>query len=476
MFDVAIIGAGIIGCACAYKLSQYNLSVALIDRENDISLGATRANSAIIHAGFDPEPNTLMAKLNVDGNAQCKEICKKLGVECKEIGSLVTAFDEDDMKTLQKLLENGRKNGVPGIEIWTKEQVLEREPNLSKDIIGALWAPSAAITNPWQLALAMAEVAVVNGCKPILNFDVSSIKRENSLYILSNGKENVRAKFVINAAGVFADKVSALVSSPTYKIIPTAGEYYLLDKSEGNTVSSVIFPCPSKKGKGVLISPTVHGNLIVGPNAQIVSDAEDTKSTASGLAEVREKASKNVPCVNLRQNIRNFTGIRANSSVDDFIIEFRCENFLDLAGIRSPGLSSAPAIADMAVSMLSEKGLCLEKKENFIDKRKKISFKHLSESEKKALIEKNPKYGRVICRCETITEGEIIDAINSPIPPCSVDGIKRRAGSGMGRCQGGFCAPKVVEILAREKKISPLDVLQDKNGSYILINETKQEG
>lgn len=270
--------------------------------------------------------------------------------------------------------------------------------------------------------------------------------------------------------------MSALVSSPTYKIIPTAGEYYLLDKSEGNTVSSVIFPCPSKKGKGVLISPTVHGNLIVGPNAQIVSDAEDTKSTASGLAEVREKASKNVPCVNLRQNIRNFTGIRANSSVDDFIIEFRCENFLDLAGIRSPGLSSAPAIADMAVSMLSEKGLCLKKKENFIDKRKKISFKHLSESEKKALIEKNPKYGRVICRCETITEGEIIDAINSPIPPCSVDGIKRRAGSGMGRCQGGFCAPKVVEILAREKKISPLDVLQDKNGSYILINETKQEG
>ena len=266
-----------------------------------------------------------------------------------------------------------------------------------------------------------------------------------------------------------------MVGTPNYKIVPTVGEYYLLDKSEGKTVSSVVFPCPSKKGKGVLIAPTVHGNLIVGPTATVKESKEDTSNTSEGLNSIREKASKVVPNINFRQNIRNFAGIRANSTVDDFIIDFVAENFLELAGIRSPGLSSAPAIAKYAIELLQKKGLVCNKKDDFKDERKHIRFNELSEKERAELVKENSSYGRIICRCETITEGEIIDAINSPIPPCSVDGIKRRAGSGMGRCQGGFCGPRVVEILAKEKGISPLEILQDANGSYILTGETKEE-
>lgn len=475
MYDVAIIGSGITGSACAYFLSKYRLKIAIIEKNNDVCCGTTKANSAIIHAGYDPHPETLMAKLNVKGSAMAKEICAKLDVPYNQIGSLVVAFSEEEAKTVEELFERGNANGVPDLKILNREELKEAEPMISDEALCALYAPSAAIVNPWEYGLAMAETAVRNGAEILLESEVTSIKKENGVFKITAGEKEIEAKYVINAAGVNCDDVHNMIAPPKFKVIPSAGEYYLLDKSEGKRARHVIFQCPNKDGKGVLVSPTVHGNLIVGPNAD-ARDKDDTSTKTRCLDFVREKAVKSVPSINFRENIRNFTGVRAATEIDDFIIEFACEGFLDLAGIKSPGLSAAPAIAGLAVKMLGESGLALEEKESFTDERTHLRFKHLSDEEKNNAVKKNSAYGRVICRCETITEGEIIDALNSPIPPVSLDGIKRRAGTGMGRCQGGFCGPKVLEIMAKYKNEPFEAVLQDNTGSIILTGKTKSEG
>lgn len=475
MYDVAIIGSGITGSACAYFLSKYRLKIAVIEKNNDVCCGTTKANSAIIHAGYDPHPETLMAKLNVKGSAMAKEICAKLDVPYNQIGSLVVAFSEEEAKTVEELFERGNANGVPNLKILNREELKEAEPMISDEALCALYAPSAAIVNPWEYGLAMAETAVRNGAEVLLESEVTSIKKENGVFKITAGEKEIEAKYVINAAGVNCDDVHNMIAPPKFKVIPSAGEYYLLDKSEGKRARHVIFQCPNKDGKGVLVSPTVHGNLIVGPNAD-ARDKDDTSTKTRCLDFVREKAVKSVPSINFRENIRNFTGVRAATEIDDFIIEFACEGFLDLAGIKSPGLSAAPAIAELAVKMLGESGLALEEKESFTDERTHLRFKHLSDEEKNNAVKKNSAYGRVICRCETITEGEIIDALNSPIPPVSLDGIKRRAGTGMGRCQGGFCGPKVLEIMAKYKNEPFEAVLQDNTGSVILTGKTKSEG
>lgn len=475
MYDVAIIGSGITGSACAYFLSKYRLKIAVIEKNNDVCCGTTKANSAIIHAGYDPHPETLMAKLNVKGSAMAKEICAKLDVPYNQIGSLVVAFSEEETKTVEELFERGNANGVPDLKILNREELKEAEPMISDEALCALYAPSAAIVNPWEYGLAMAETAVRNGAEVLLESEVTSIKKENGVFKITAGEKEIEAKYVINAAGVNCDDVHNMIAPPKFKVIPSAGEYYLLDKSEGKRARHVIFQCPNKDGKGVLVSPTVHGNLIVGPNAD-ARDKDDTSTKTRCLDFVREKAVKSVPSINFRENIRNFTGVRAATDIDDFIIEFACEGFLDLAGIKSPGLSAAPAIAELAVKMLGESGLALEEKESFTDERTHLRFKHLSDEEKNNAVKKNSAYGRVICRCETITEGEIIDALNSPIPPVSLDGIKRRAGTGMGRCQGGFCGPKVLEIMAKYKNEPFEAVLQDNTGSVILTGKTKSEG
>lgn len=475
MYDVAIIGSGITGSACAYFLSKYRLKIAVIEKNNDVCCGTTKANSAIIHAGYDPHPETLMAKLNVKGSAMAKEICAKLDVPYNQIGSLVVAFSEEETKTVEELFERGNANGVPDLKILNREELKEAEPMISDEALCALYAPSAAIVNPWEYGLAMAETAVRNGAEILLESEVTSIKKENGVFKITAGEKEIEAKYVINAAGVNCDDVHNMIAPPKFKVIPSAGEYYLLDKSEGKRARHVIFQCPNKDGKGVLVSPTVHGNLIVGPNAD-ARDKDDTSTKTRCLDFVREKAVKSVPSINFRENIRNFTGVRAATEIDDFIIEFACEGFLDLAGIKSPGLSAAPAIAELAVKMLGESGLALEEKESFTDERTHLRFKHLSDEEKNNAVKKNSAYGRVICRCETITEGEIIDALNSPIPPVSLDGIKRRAGTGMGRCQGGFCGPKVLEIMAKYKNEPFESILQDNTGSIILTGKTKSEG
>ncbi|MGG5315005.1 NAD(P)/FAD-dependent oxidoreductase [Enterococcus sp. AZ072] len=479
MYDAIVIGCGIVGAATAYELSKYQLKILVLEAENDVSQGATKANSAILHAGFDPEPGTLMAKLNVEGAAYAKELCQRLSVHYNQIGSLVVAFSEEDLAMIQELYNRGVKNGVPKLTLLTKEELLVKEPHLSSEAVGALYAPSAAIVNPWEFCLALAETAVKNGVELALNNQVTAITQTAEGYQVKTNQAVYQTKYIFNAAGVHSDDLHNMIAEPNFKITPNRGEYYLLDKSEGTRVNHVIFQCPSSIGKGVLISPTVHGNLIVGPNSHGILKSElgtglDTGNTSAGLSQVAKLAEKSVPDLNLRQSIRNFSGVRANSTRNDFIIQEAAPEFIDLAGIKSPGLTSAPAIALYAIELLEKStNQSFKQKEQCTAAREKIVFQELSLSEKNQLIKKEHSYGRVICRCETITEGEIKAAVHSPIPPTSLDGIKRRCNAGMGRCQGGFCGPRVVEILSEELAISPLDVLQDRSGSNVLIEATK---
>lgn len=477
MVDVTVIGCGVIGAATAAMLAKYDLSVMVLEAQNDVATGTTKANSAIIHAGYDPEPETQMARLNVEGNRLCKEWAKQLDVPCKEIGSLVLAFDEADLAMIEELYRRGVANGVPELKLLSAEELLAMEPNLSHEVKGALLAPSAAVISPWDFCLALAETAVKNGAQLKRSAPVTAIEKIEGGYRLHTPQGAVESRMVVNAAGVFADKVHDMIAPHAFTTHPSRGEYYLMDKSQGALVDHVVFQCPNKDGKGVLVSPTVHGNLIVGPNAEPVAEGDDVAVTADGLAFVRRQAAKSVPEINYRDSIRNFAGVRAVTDQPDFVIAEAegAPGFIDLGGIKSPGLSSAPAIALQAVELLGKAGLTLKEKENYVFERREIRFKELSSDEKAKLVEKSPAYGRVICRCETITEGEIIAALHSPIPPVSVDGVKRRCNAGMGRCQGGFCGPRVQEIIARELGVPQTEVLQDKAGSRILLCKTKGE-
>lgn len=478
MLDVAIIGCGIVGAAAAYELSRNHLSVAVFEKENDVAAGTTKANSAIIHAGYDPEPGTLMATLGAEGNRLAREICERLDVPHRSCGSLVLAFSKRELGVLESLLERGIQNGVPGLRLLGREDTLRLEPNVNGEVLGSLLAPSAMVVSPWEYALAMIETAVKNGAELYLERAVTGIEKTERGYRLLTEHGPVETRFVLNAAGVCADKIHGMVSAPSFKIIPDKGEYYLLDKSEGDRVGHVIFRCPTRLGKGTLVAPTIHGNLIVGPNNEPPNDCGDIATTSAGLAQVAAIAKISVPSIDFRASIRNFAGVRAASDSDDFIIAEAegAPGFINLAGIKSPGLTAAPAIARLAARMLEERGLALNPKADFSDERRRVRFAELSAEEKSARIKKNPAYGKVICRCENVTEGEILDAFRSPVPPRSVDAVKRRCNSGMGRCQGGFCGPRIVEMLANELGINPTCVLQDKRGSFILTGETKGGG
>ncbi len=475
MQDVAIIGCGIVGAAAAYTLSQYQLKLLILEKENDVAMGATRANSAIIHAGYDPLPGTLMARLNVEGNRMTPALCAALSVPFQKIGSLVLAFSEAELKTLQALFTRGTQNGVPELHLLGADELRRLEPAVSKEALGALYAPSAGIVNPWEYALALAEVAVQNGAELRRSSPVTALKKRDGYYEIQAGGTLFQARCVINAAGLESGRIHEMLCPKAFTIAPNSGEYYLMDKTEGTRARHVLFQCPNKDGKGVLIAPTVHGNLIVGPNAR-PTDGKRVNTTAEGLQFVKETAAKTMKTIDYRQTIRTFAGVRANSDQADFFIQESAPGFIDLACIKSPGLTAAPAIGLYCLELLRKAGLPLQKNNAAKTKRTQIRFKQLSTAEKKALIRENPLYGRVICRCETITEGEITAAIHSPIPPCSVDGVKRRAGTGMGRCQGGFCGPKVLDILSRERGIPPLAILKDGANSEILAAETKMGG
>ena len=476
MYDIVIVGAGVTGAMTARALSKYNLKIALIEKCNDVAMGATKANSGIVHAGFDASEGSLMAKMNVKGCAMMPETTKKLNVPYKNNGSLVVAFSEEEDEHLKTLLARGNANGVPELKILSKEELLSLEPNLSNEATSALYAPTAGIVCPYELTIAAAECAVSNGVEFIRNCEVKSVNTDADKLSLETTQGTIEAKYIINASGVFSDDLARMAGDDTISITARKGEYFMLDRSVGDTVKHTIFQCPSKMGKGILVSPTVDGNLIVGPTAEDIDDKSNVATTNSGLNDVKKYAVKSVPSVNTRNAITSFTGLRAHAAAHEFIIGISEKNsrLINAAGIESPGLTSAPAIAEYIEDIVKNIFTEAEVKADYDDTRKApVRFRHMTDEERAELIKENSAYGRIICRCETITEGEIIDAIKAPAGARDVDGVKRRTRAGMGRCQGGFCGSKVVEILARELGCDINEITKFGGNSNILFDKTK---
>ena len=475
MYDVIIIGAGVSGAAAARELSRYNAKVCVIEKEEDVCCGTSKANSAIVHAGYDAKEGSLMAKLNVRGNALMEQLSKDLDFPFKRIGSLVVCKDEEDMPNLKALYDRGVVNGVPGLRILSKEEVHEMEPNLEDDICAALYAPSAGIVCPFNLNIALAENANVNGVEFKFDTEVTDLKKSGDIWEVHTNQGVFETKYVVNAAGVYADKFHNMVSEKKIHITPRRGDYCLLDKSAGSHVSHTVFALPGKYGKGILISPTVHGNLLLGPTAIDIEDKEGTNTTREGLDQVIAGANLNVKNIPMRQVITSFAGLRAHEDGHEFLIgEVEgAKGFIDCAGIESPGLTSAPAIGEMVAQILKEK-MNLEEKEDFIATRNGVLDPNtLSKEERMELIKEKPEYGNIICRCEMVTEGEIMDAINRPLGAKSLDGVKRRTRAGMGRCQAGFCSPRTMEILARERHVSMFEITKSGGDSKIVTGTNK---
>lgn len=475
MYDVLIIGAGITGASIAMELAKYRLKIGWLEQHNDVAIETTRANSGIIHSGYDPKPGTKMARLNVRGATLYKTLAPLLNIHYKIIGSLVIGRNEQDRAVLQDLYHRGLANGVEQLELLDAGQIREMEPNLREDINCALLSPTAGIISPWEACLAFARTAVYNGVELFLEHGVQSIAPiEGGYRVMASGKA-FDARYVINCAGVHADDVyNLLLPKETFRIEPVKGQYYLLDKTQGGLVSRVIFQTPNELGKGVLVSQTVHGNLIVGPDAQKnIKDKSDSSVVADNLTFIRKAAALTSEQINYRENIRNFSGLRAKLvGAEDFLIEESTEfpGFFNFAGIQSPGLSCGPAFGEEAAALLGNAGLVLDKKETYEYLPLPKAFRDMTPEEANKKIKEDPRYGRVICRCETVTEGQIIAAIHGPIGATTVDGVKRRTNAGMGRCQGGFCGPKVLEIIKRELGREPTQILQDQPGSYIVAS------
>ncbi len=475
-YDVVIIGAGVTGSASARELSRYNLNICVVEKEEDVCCGTSKANSAIVHSGIDCVPGTLMAEMNIRGNELMEPLSKELDFEFKRNGSLILCFSEEDMPALQKLFEQGKTSGIPDIRILDKKEVHEMEPNLSDEVVAAIYAPTGGIVCPFGMNIAMAENAATNGVEFKFDTEVKEIRHINGGYALVTDNGEITTKCVVNAAGVYADKFHNMVSEQKIHITPRRGEYCLLDKTTGGLVEKTIFQLPGKYGKGVLVTPTVHGNTLVGPTAVDHDDKDATQTTAEGIASLTEKAKRSVPSVPMRQVITSFCGNRAHEDHHEFIIK-ELEDapfFVDAAGIESPGLTSAPAIG-IRVAEIVTGLLCPEKNPNFVGTRKGIlDPKKLSEEEYKKLIKEKPAYGTIICRCEMITEGEIMDAIHRPLGAKSLDGVKRRTRAGMGRCQSGFCSPRTMEILSRELGVSQLEITKSGGKSNVVVGYSKQ--
>ena len=478
MYDVIIIGAGVSGSAIARELSKYEANVCVLEKCEDVCEGTSKANSAIVHAGFDAANGTLMAKLNVRGNEMMDDLCRDLDIPFKRNGSMVVCIHKEELGGLQDLYDRGLKNGVKNMRILSREEALELEPNLSDNVEGALLAETGGIICPFKLNIAMAENANVNGVEFRFNTAVEAIERdEDGLWHLRTNNGEYVTRYVVNAAGVFSDKIHNMVSEKKFTIIPRRGDYCLLDKEVGRHVSHTIFPQPTKLGKGVLVSPTVHGNLIVGPTAIDIENKEGTNTTADGINDLIAKANDHVKNLPMRKVITSFAGLRAHEEHHEFIIgEVEdAPHFVDCAAIESPGLTSSPAIGEMVGNMLKEM-MHLEPKADWIGTRKDVmNPEGLSVEERNELIKKEPAYGNIICRCESISEGEILDAIHRPLGARSLDGVKRRTRAGMGRCQAGFCSPKVMEILHRELGLPYEEITKSGGRSNIVIERTKNQ-
>ena len=472
MYDVIIIGAGVIGASVARELAKYKAKVLVLDKENDVGNVTSMANSAIVHSGYDPKPGTNKAKYNVEGNEMFDLLSKELDVEFKRIGSLTCATSEEEMEVINSYVSRAKENGVE-IKILDREETRRIEPYVSDDVVGSLYAPSAGIVNPFELCVALCENAMDNGVELLLNEEVVNIEKLTEKYVVKTKKHEYESKIVVNAAGLQSDVISKLVGIDHFDIRPRKGEYFVLDHFEKPFVSHVIFPVPTEKGKGILLTPTTHGNYLVGPSSEFVDDKEDFSTDKPTLDNVRRNASKLVKDIPFNYIIRQFSGLRASGSTHDFVIE-EVDGFVNLGGIESPGLASSPAIAKESVRLINNV-LKLEANESFNPfRRKVVRLSKMSQEERNELIRNNPTFGHIICRCEGISEGEVIDCIRRNAGARTIKGVKKRCRPGFGKCQGGFCEPLVVEILARELNLNPLNVRYDSIDSYILQSGKKE--
>lgn len=475
MYDIIIIGAGVSGTAAARELSRYQASICVLEKEEDVCCGTSKANSAIVHAGYDAPVGSLMAKLNLIGNRLMEPLSEELDFPFKRNGSLVVCNNEEDLPNLRALYERGVENGVENMSILNRDEVLAMEPNIADSVVAALYAPTAGIVDPFLLNIAMAENAYTNGVEFQFNTGVTGIEKKEEGFVIHTSRGDYETKYIVNAAGVHADQIHNMVSEDKMTTIPRRGDYCLLDKTAGGHVSKTIFALPGKYGKGVLVAPTVHGNLIVGPTAIDVEDKEGTNTTGEGLDELITKAGNNVKNLPIRQVITSFAGLRAHDPGHEFIIGEAedVKGFINCAGIESPGLTSSPAIGVLVADILKEK-MNLQPNPDFNGRRKGILHPdECSDEERSALIKENPAYGHIICRCEMITEGEIVDAITRPLGARSLDGVKRRTRAGMGRCQSGFCSPRTMEILARELSMDIMEITKSGGASRIVVGTNK---
>ncbi len=475
MVDVIIAGAGVIGGMVARELSRYQVSVCLLEKENDVACGASKANSGIIHAGFDPEPHTLKAKLNVEGVPLLFEAAEQLHVPHRRNGSLVVAFGAEEEPALHELYNRGKINGVPELQLLSGNEARQLEPALSPEVTLALLAPTAGIICPYALTIAAVGNAMDNGVELFRLFDIVAVEHNhNSFTVTAKDGRRVQGRYLVNCAGGGADTIAALAGDSSFSLIPRAGEYLLLDKSEGNRVSHTVFQVPTQAGKGVLVTPTADNNLLVGPTATPVAHADNTETTSNGLQQVMQLSQKSVPSLDLRQVITSFSGVRASTAGGDFILKKSetVANLIHAAAIDSPGLSSCVAIARRVVQLLQQVGLQTVKRSRWNGERENThAFRAMTNDEKNAYIHQHPDYGRIVCRCETVSEGEIRDAIRRNPPAWDIDGVKRRTRSGMGRCQGGFCMPLVINLLAEEHGIPAEQVTKNGPGSEPLIGK-----
>ncbi|ACV10869.1 FAD dependent oxidoreductase [Halorhabdus utahensis DSM 12940] len=477
--DVAVIGGGVSGTAIARELSRYELDVTLLEAAPDVCTGTSKANTALLHAGFNANPDKQKGRLNVRGNELYHErIQHELDVPIEWRGALVVATEEAERPKLESLLERGRENGIEDLEIVDGERLHELEPHLTDDAIAALWAPTAGIVNPFELTVGFANNAVSNGATVELSAEVTDIEETADAFRVATERGDIEAQIVVNAAGLYADIISEMVGVDDFEITPRRGEYYLYDKETDIDVQRTVFPVPSEVSKGIVVTPTDEGNVMIGPNAEEVDDVTEKATTREGLDEVLAGAQETVPDLSKDDVIREFAGLRpAIKETGDFRIriERRDPGFVNVAGIQSPGLASAPAVAELVVDLVGDLAGGLSEDPTFDPYYSPPpKTRHMSHAERAALIEEDPAYGQIICRCEMITEGEIRDAINEPVGARTINAIKRRVRPGAGRCQGGFCQPRVVEILAEEHGVDETDIKLEGNGSEVLIGDTKE--
>ena len=480
--EILLIGAGVTGCALARVLSRYDVQLTVIDRGSDVAEGASKANSGIVHAGFDAHPGTMKAKLNVEGATMYPALCQELGVPYGQPGALVIGFTEDDRKTIENLVQQGIDNGVPGVRLVERDEILAMEPNTNPEVLCALYAPTSGLTSPYELTFALADHAALNGVTFRMNEEVTNVwQGEDGLWHVQATSGEYTCKVVINCAGVGSATIHNMMSDDKRHIINRRGQYYLMDRVSPLPFTMTMFQCPTKMGKGVLVSPTVHGNILLGPSAEDIPNALDVSTTAEGLQFVLEKSKLTWPAASPRGTITNFSGIRAHEAKGDFIIGAvsGCTNAYETVGIESPGLSSAPAIAEMLGKQIAEEQGLTKKADYKPAKPLPKPFHAMNNEERAAAVAADPLYGKLVCRCEVVTEAEIRAAIRSPVGATTIDGVKRRTRAGMGRCQGGFCSPRVAEIIAEELGIPMTEVTKCGGASRLLtgtIQDAMKEG